>query len=52
MSDEDDLPPPKGHREDQNLGESVGGLFGASIWIGLLFLIVGGLVYALIHWMT
>jgi hypothetical protein len=49
---QDDLPPPKGHPEEQTFGASLGGLFGASIWIALIFAIAGALVYALIHWMT
>lgn len=44
--DEDDLPPRKGPPEEPTGAESLGELFGASLWIFVFLAFAGVLLYA------
>ncbi len=51
MEDTDDLPPKKERDvEDRSFFESLGELFGASIWIILFLAVAGVALYAVLHW--
>jgi hypothetical protein len=50
--DEDDLPPKRETDvEDRSFFESLGELFGASVWIGLFIVLAGGIAWAAIHFL-
>ncbi|HWD49109.1 MAG TPA: hypothetical protein VG309_04245 [Rhizomicrobium sp.] len=50
--EEDDLPPKRETDvEDRSFFESLGELFGATVWIGLFVVVVGGIAYLLLHYL-
>jgi len=51
MEDEDDLPPAGGEPEEPTAADSVGQLFGATLWIILFIVVAGAIGYAVMRWM-